>query len=114
MARVKRGITVRRKHKKLLKLAKGYRGSRHRLIKVAKEAVLHAGAYAYVGRKDRKRDMRRLWITRISGALADFDLSYSQFMAKLKEKNILLDRKILTEIIAKDLQTFTQIVEKVR
>ncbi len=110
MARVKRGLASRKKHNKLLQLAKGYRGSKSRLIKQAKESVLHAGVYAYAGRKDRKGDMRQLWITRISGALSNANLSYSQFIKKLKDANILLDRKILAELITKDPQIFNQIV----
>lgn len=114
MARIKRGIISRQKHKKILKLAKGYRMSRHRLIKSAKEAVLHAGQYAYIGRKNRKRDFRRLWIDRINQAVRPFDLNYSQFMNKLKKANIILNRKILAFLIAEDSQTFKTIVDKIK
>lgn len=114
MARVKRGVTTHRKHKKILRLTKGYRGTKRNLIKVAKEAVLHAGAYAYHGRKLRKRDMRRLWITRISEAVKSQDLSYNQFIAGLKKANIELDRKILAELVSEDPETFKSIVERVR
>jgi len=88
--------------------------TRHRLVKVGKEAILHAGEYAYAGRKRKKRDFRRLWITRISGALKNFNLSYSQFMAKIKRAKIRLDRKILAELIADDPKAFEAIVDKVK
>jgi len=112
--RVKTGFARRKGHKKILKLNKGYRMTKRRLIKVAKEALLHAGAYAYVGRKDKKSDMRSLWITRISGALTDNDMNYSHFIKALKEKKIELDRKILAEIIQDDPETFKKIVEEVK
>src|SRR6185503_13439674 len=99
MARVKRGVVSRRKHNKLLQLAKGYRGTKSSLIKPAKQAVLHAGAYAFHGRKLRKRDFRTLWIIRISEAVKQQDMSYSVFMNKLKKANIVLDRKTLSDLI---------------
>lgn len=111
--RIKRGVTSHARHKRLLAKAKGYRGGRSKLVKQAKEAVMHAGADAYRGRKEKKRQMRSLWITRINGALSEHNLSYSQFIAKLKSKNIQLDRKILSQIAASDPQTFTQLVQKV-
>lgn len=114
MARVKRGVTTRARHKKVLRQTAGYRMTRHRLIKVAKEAALHAGEYAYAGRKLRKRDFRQLWITRINGALKNFDLSYNQFIAGLKKANIGLDRKILAELVNSDPQTFKSIVDRVK
>lgn len=114
MVRVKRGVTTRRKHKKILKLAKGYRGARHRLIKTAKEAVLHAGAYAYHGRKLKKRDFRRLWILRISEAVKQMDFSYSKFINALKKNNIELDRKILADLVVEDPTTFRKIVEQIK
>ena len=114
MARIKRGTVSRRKHKKILKLAKGYRGSRHRLIRSAQEATLHAGAYAYHGRKLRKRDMRQLWILRISEAVKKESLSYSKFMAGVKKAQIELDRKILAELVSEDPATFKSVVDKVR
>lgn len=114
MARVKRGTVSRRKHNKLLGLAKGYRGSRSRLIKVAKQAVLQAGQYAYQGRKNRKRDFRALWITRISEAVKPMDISYSAFMDKLKKSNIALDRKTLADLIVNDPETFKHVVETAR
>lgn len=112
--RVKTGFARRRAHKKILKHNKGYRMTKRRLVKVAKEALLHAGAYAYVGRKDKKSDMRSLWITRISGALADTGMNYSHFIKVLKDKKIELDRKILAEIIQDDPETFKKIVEEVK
>lgn len=112
--RVKTGVVRRRAHKKILKHNKGFRMTKRRLVKVAKEALLHAGAYAYVGRKDKKHDMRRLWITRISGALSDTVLNYSQFIKALGDKKIELDRKILAEIIQDDPETFKKIVEEAR
>lgn len=112
--RVKTGFARRRAHKKVLQHNKGYRMTKRRLIKVAKEALLHAGAYAYVGRKDKKSDMRSLWVTRISGALTDTGINYSHFIKALKEKKIELDRKILAEIIQDDPETFKKIVEEVK
>ncbi len=88
--------------------------TKRRLVKVAKEAYLHSGAYAYVGRKDKKGDFRQLWITRISGALSGSDLNYSKFIKLLKDKKIELDRKILAEIIQDDPKTFQKIVEEVK
>ncbi len=114
MARVKRGIVSKRKHKKLLKATKGYRGTKSRLIKVAKEAELHARAYSYHGRKLRKRDFRSLWITRISEAVGKEGLSYSLFINKLKKSNIGLDRKILSDLIVNDPDTFKKVVESVK
>src|SRR3989344_5212437 len=114
MARIKRGIVSRRRHKKLLSLAKGYRGTKRRLIRVAHEATLHAGAYAYHGRKLRKRDFRKLWITHISEAVKQEGLSYSVFMHKLKTANIQLDRKILNDLIVNDPSTFKHIVDNVK
>ncbi|MDP3998697.1 MAG: 50S ribosomal protein L20 [bacterium] len=114
MARIKRGVTSHRRHKKLLKLAKGYRGVRSRLVRAAKESVLHSGVYAFHGRKLRKRDNRRLWILRISEAVKQQDLSYSKFIAGLKKSQIELDRKILAELVSEDPETFKFIVDKVK
>lgn len=114
MARIKRGTVSRRKHNKLLDLTKGYRGTKSKLVKVAREAALHAGQYAYHGRKLRKRNFRTLWITRIAEAVKKEDLSYSVFIDKLHKANITLDRKILSNLIVDDPQTFKQIVEKVK
>ncbi len=114
MARVKRGTVSRRKHKKLLALNKGYRGTKSKLTKVAHEAALHAGAYAYHGRKLRKRDNRSLWITRISEAAKKEGLSYSVLMNKLKVNKIELDRKILNDLVQEDPETFKKIVNSVK
>lgn len=114
MVRVKRGVVSRRKHKKILKLAKGYQMTRSKLIKRAKEAVLRAGEHAFAGRKNRKRDFRRLWITRISQAVKKEGLSYSKFIKALKEKNIELDRKILADLVVNEPEAFQKIVKKVQ
>lgn len=112
--RVKGSITRVRRHKKILKLARGYRGARHRQYKRAKEAVLHAGQYAYAGRRIRKRNFRTLWIRRISAALSPYDLSYSQFIFLLKEKKINLDRKILAQLALEEPEIFREIVESAK
>jgi large subunit ribosomal protein L20 len=114
MARIKRGTVSRRKHNKLLGLTKGYRGTKSKLVKVAREAALHAGQYAYHGRKLRKRNFRTLWIIRISEAVKKEDLSYSVFINKLQKANIQLDRKILSSLIVEDPETFKQIVAKAK
>ncbi len=114
MARIKRGTVSRRKHNKLLGLTKGYRGTKSKLIKVAREAALHAGQYAYNGRKKKKQDFRTLWIVRISEAVKKEDLSYSVFINKLQKANIALDRKILSNLIVEDPATFKHIVDKVK
>ncbi|MDP3988420.1 MAG: 50S ribosomal protein L20 [Candidatus Levybacteria bacterium] len=114
MARIKRGTVSRRKHKKLLGLTKGYRGTKSKLTKVAKEAALHAGAYAYHGRKIKKRDFRALWITRIGEASKQEGISYSALMDKFKKANIELDRKILSDLILNDHETFKKILNSVR
>jgi len=114
MVRVKGGIVTRKRHKKVLKRTKGFRMTRHRLYKVAKEADLHAGQYAYIGRKLRKRDFRRLWITRISEAVKKLGWSYNQFIHTLKKANIELDRKILADLVVNDPKVFEKIVDKVK
>ncbi len=114
MARVKRGVVSRRRHNKLLDLTKGYRGTRSKLVKVAREAALHAGAYAFHGRKLRKRDFRALWIVRIGEAVKQEDMSYSVFINKLKKANIELDRKILSDLVVNDPSTFKHIVSQVK
>ena len=114
MPRVKRGVVSRRKHNKLHMLTKGYRGTKSRLVKAAKEAELHARAYAYHGRKLKKRDFRTLWITRIGEASKKEGISYSVFMNKLKKSKIDLDRKILNDLIVNDPETFKRIVDEVR
>lgn len=111
--RVKRGTTAHKRHKKILGLAKGYRGGRSKLIKQAKEAVMHAGADAYRGRKEKKRVNRSLWITRISAALSQSNISYSKFIAGLKKENIELDRKIISQIAIEDPEAFKDLVNKV-
>ncbi len=115
MARAKTGPIRRRKHKKILKLAKGYRGANSRLIKRAKEAVLHAGQYAYAGRKLRKRDMRKLWIVRINAGLStiESDLNYSRFIHALKQNKIELNRKMLADLVVNDMVVFKEIVKQV-
>ncbi len=114
MSRVKGGVTSKRRHNKLLKSTKGYRMSKSTLVKVAKEAALHAGQYAYAGRKLRKRDMRELWIIRVNAAARQVGLSYSTFINGLKKANIEIDRKILANIAFDDMATFTQIAEKAK
>lgn len=114
MARVKRGVTSHAKHKKVLELTKGHMGGRSTNIKEAKSSLLHAGSYAFAGRKLRKRDMRRLWITQLSAAVKMEGLNYSKFIKGLKDKNIELDRKILAEIAVKNPDHFKQIVAEVK
>lgn len=114
MARVKRGVTSHRKHKKLHKLTKGFRAGRGKLVREAKSALLHAGEYAFAGRKRRKRDFRRLWIIQLGNAVRLEGLSYSKFMAGLKSKKINLDRKILADLAVNHLQDFKKIVSQVR
>lgn len=110
MPRVKRGSKRRERRKKLLSLAKGFFLGKSKLYKFAKEAVDRAGNFAYVGRKRKKRDFRRLWIIRINAATRQHDLSYSQFMAGLKRAGVTLDRKSLAEVAARDPQGFAQLV----
>ena len=112
--RVKRGIVSRRKHNKLFNQTKGYIGTKNRLTRDAKEAALHAGQYAYHGRKLRKRNNRALWITRISEAAKKEGISYSIFISKLKKAQIELDRKILNDLVQNDPETFKQIVSSVK
>jgi large subunit ribosomal protein L20 len=112
MTRVKRGVVSHRKHKKLLGLTKGYRGTRSKLVKLAHEAALHAGEYAFHGRKRKKRDMRSLWITRISEAAKLEGTSYSRLIAGLNKTNIKLDRKILSDLVLNDPATFKKVLDK--
>ena len=112
--RVKRGTISRRKHNKLFNQTKGFTGTKNRLTRDAKEALLHAGQYAYHGRKLRKRDNRALWITRIGEASKREGISYSVFINKLKNTNIDLDRKILNDLVQSDPETFKQIVSSVK
>ena len=111
MARVKRGVTARARHKKVMKLAKGYSGARSRVFRVAKQAVTKAGQYAYRDRRQRKRQFRRLWIARINAASRMNGMSYSRFINGLKKSNVMIDRKVLADIAVHDKDGFTQIVE---
>lgn len=110
MPRVKGGPQTRRRHKKMLKMAEGHRGSRHRKFKIAKESVTHALAYAYRDRRNRKRDFRSLWIVRINAAARDQGLSYSQFMHRLKEAGVDLDRKSLADLAVRDPEVFNGLI----
>ncbi len=114
MPRVKRGVTSHRRHKKILELTKGHVGVRSTLIRRAKESALHAGQYAFEGRKQRKRDMRRLWIVQLGNAVREQGLSYSKFMAGLKSKNINIDRKMLADLAINHPEDFKQIVAQVQ
>lgn len=109
--RVKTGPQTQRRHKKILGLTKGQRGSKHRLFKRANEAMMKSLVYAYRDRRNRKRDFRRLWITRINAAARQNGLSYSQFMAGLRKAGVELDRKILAEIALNDNATFGQLID---
>jgi len=113
MTRVKGGTTTSKRHKKILKKARGYRGARHKQYKRAKEAVLHAGQYAFAGRRLRRRDMRTLWIQRINAALTPYDLTYSRFIALLKKKKLDLNRKILAQLAVEEPKVFEDIVKEV-
>lgn len=116
MPRVKAGTTRHNRHKKVLKLTKGFRGTNNRLFKRAQEALLHAGQYAYVGRRLRKRDFRALWITRITAGLsmAEAKVSYSRFIKALKDNKVELNRKMLSELAIFDFSAFKKLVEKVQ
>ena len=111
MARVKGGIVSHKRRKRVLKLAKGYYGSKSKQFRTAKQAVMKSGMYAYIGRKNRKRDFRRLWITRISAACRLNGVNYSSFMHGLKKSNIELNRKMLSEIAIADPGAFEKLVE---
>lgn len=114
MARIKGALATRRRRNKILKLAKGYWGGKSKLFKTAKEAVWKSGQYAYIGRKLKKRDFRKLWITRISAACKMNGINYSQFMNGLKKAGITLNRKMLSEIAIHDAAGFTALVEKAK
>ena len=114
MARIKGAMMTRKRRNKVLKLAKGYYGSKHSLFKTAKQAVMKSGNYAYIGRKQRKRDFRRLWITRISAGCKANGINYSTFMNGLKKAGITLNRKMLSEIAIADAEAFTALVEKAK
>ncbi|MBH5329056.1 50S ribosomal protein L20 [Kingella sp. SNUBH-2017] len=114
MPRVKRGVTARARHKKVLALAKGYRGRRKNVYRVAKQAVMKAGQYAYRDRRQRKRQFRQLWIARINAGARQNGLSYSKFMNGLKRAAIELDRKVLADLAVFDKAAFAQLVEKAK
>ena len=114
MPRVKRGVTARARHKKVLALAKGFRGRRGNVFRIAKEAVMKAGQYAYRDRRTRKRVFRRLWIARINAASRELGLTYSQFTNGLKKASIEIDRKVLADIAVHDKAAFAGIVEQVK
>jgi len=112
--RVKTGTVRRAAHKKVLKAAKGFWMSRHKKYKVAHEAVMHSGMYAFKGRKLRRRDMRQVWITRLNAALRPFEVSYSAFIKMMKDKKVELNRKMLSEIAINDNPTFKSVVEFIK
>ena len=114
MARVKRGVTARRRHKKILKLAKGYYNARRKVFRVAKQAVTKALQYAYIGRKQKKRHFRSLWIARINAASRANGISYSRFMNGLLKAGITLDRKVLADIDVHDAAGFTALTAKAK
>ena len=114
MARIKGAMMTRKRRKKVLKLAKGYFGGKSRLFKTAKQAVMKSGQYAYIGRKQKKRNFRQLWITRISAACRMNDMNYSTFMNGLKKAGIELNRKMLSEIAIADPSAFASLVEKAK
>jgi large subunit ribosomal protein L20 len=114
MPRVKRGVTARARHKKILALAKGFRGRRKNVFRIAKQAVMKAGQYAYRDRRAKKREFRRLWIARINAAARELGLSYSKFMNGMKKASIDIDRKVLADLAVNDPAAFGSIVEKVK
>ena len=114
MPRVKRGVTARARHKKVLVKAKGFRGRRGNAYRVAKEAVMKAGQYAYRDRRNRKRDIRALWITRINAAVRELGMSYSAFMAGMKKARIEIDRKVLADLAVLDKPAFAKIAGQVK
>ena len=111
MARVKNGAVTKARHKKVLKAAKGYFGSKHRLYKSAKEQLMHSGQYAFRDRKQKKRDFRKLWITRINAACRQNDISYSRFIEGLTKAGVEINRKMLSEIAINDPKMFTELVK---
>lgn len=111
MARVKNGAVTKARHKKVLKQAKGYFGSKHRLYKSAKEQLMHSGQYAFRDRKQKKREFRKLWITRINAACRENGISYSKFIEGLNKAGVLVNRKMLSEIAINDPKAFTELVE---
>ncbi len=114
MARIKGAMMTRKRRKKVLKLAKGYFGAKSKLFKTAKEAVMKSGQYAYIGRRQRKRDFRRLWIARINAAAKLNGMNYSTFMNGLKKAGVTLNRKMLAELAVSDAAAFTALVEQAK
>ena len=114
MPRVKRGVTAHRRHKKVLKSAKGYYGARSRVVRVAKQAVTKAGQYAYRDRKVRKRMFRALWIQRINAAAREYGLSYSRMINGLKMQNIEIDRRVLADLAVREKEAFAALAEKAK
>ena len=114
MPRVKRGVTARARHKKVIALAAGYRGRRKNVYRIAKQAVMKAGQYAYRDRRQRKRQFRQLWIARINAGARQYGLSYSKFMNGLKRAAIELDRKVLADLAVFDKAAFAQLVDKAK
>ena len=114
MSRVKRGVTARARHKKVIAAAKGYRGRRSNVFRIAKQAVMRAGQYAYRDRRNRKRVFRALWITRINAAVREHEMTYSVFINGLKKASIELDRKVLADMAVADKPAFAAIVKQVK
>ena len=112
--RIKRGVNAVKKRRKILKLAKGYRGAKSKLYRIARQAVMKSGNYAYVGRKQKKRDFRKLWIARINAAARMNGLSYSKFMFGLKQAGITLNRKVLADMAVNDAAAFTALGEQAK
>src|SRR5690606_21455066 len=114
MPRVKRGVTARRRHKKVLNLAKGYYGARSRVYRVAKQAVIKAGQYAYRDRRQRKRQFRALWIARINAGARELGLSYSRLIAGMRKASIEIDRKVLADLAMNEKAAFAAVVQKAK
>jgi large subunit ribosomal protein L20 len=112
MARVRSNVASRKRRKKILKMAKGYRGGRSKLLKTAKESVHHALVHAYIGRKERKRDFRSLWIARINAACGQYGVTYSKFMHAMNKSGIGLNRKMLADLAVRDSETFKAVLDK--
>jgi large subunit ribosomal protein L20 len=112
--RIKTGTTRKHRHLKVLEQTKGFRMTKGRLYKVSKEALLHAGQYAFAGRRQKKREIRKLWILRINGALKPYEISYSKFIDQLKKNKIDLDRKILADMAISDPQSFADLIKKIK
>ena len=114
MPRVKRGVTARARHKKMIAQAKGYRGRRNNVFKIAKQAVMKAGQYQYRDRRTRKRDFRALWIARINAAVRELGMTYSTFIAGLSKASIDIDRKVLADLAVHDKAAFSKIAEQAK